>query len=72
MCENCCGFFLKNRGLTRTILSIRFFPRKKNFGSQDWQFLAIQEQSVFLVGSHKLLDLKKFQFSYEFFLTLFF
>ncbi len=65
-------FFIKNRGLTKTILSIRCFPRKKNFGSQAWQFLAIQEQSDFLVGSHKLLDLEIFNFLMNFFLHYFF
>jgi hypothetical protein len=34
-------YFILNRGLTRTVPSIRFFPRKKKSGSQAWWFSAI-------------------------------
>jgi hypothetical protein len=53
-----------NIGAYKNRFEYQIFLKEKNFDSQAWQFSAIQEQLVFLAGSHKL-DLKKFNILME-------
>lgn len=69
LCEN--RDLKKYRGLQDSFWISKFLKEKK-IGSQAWQFSAIQEQLVFLAGSHKL-DLKNFNIFIEnYFLNNFF